>query len=70
MKTMTRTAKRSHRGPHGLAGLARAALVAALLFAPAIAVQQVNAGSGQTVGQTQKMSNGAGLVLLIGLQRG
>jgi len=62
--------KENSKNNHLAAGLARAALVAALLFMPAIAVQKVNAGAEQTIGTTQKMSNGAGLVLLMGLQRG
>lgn len=62
--------RENNKNNHLAAGLARVALVAALLFMPAIAVHKVNAGTGQTIGETQKMSNGAGLVLLMGLQRG
>jgi len=62
--------RENNKNNHLAAGLARAALVVALLFAPAVAVHKVNAGTGQTIGETQKMSNGAGLVLLMGLQRG
>jgi hypothetical protein len=48
---------------------AKILLLAAVVTAPLFAVQQVNAGSETLIGETQTMSNGAGLVLLFGLQR-
>jgi hypothetical protein len=44
-------------------------LLTAVVTAPLLAVQQVNAGTATLIGETQTMSNGAGLVLLFGLQR-
>jgi hypothetical protein len=44
-------------------------LLAATVAAPLFAVQQVNAGTETLIGETPTMSNGAGLVLLFGLQR-
>lgn len=51
-------------------GAAKLALVLGMLLIPMMTVQTVNAGSEYTIGQTQTMSNGAGLVLLMSLQRG
>lgn len=48
---------------------AKIALIAGVVAAPLFAVQQVNAGTETLIGEAQTMSNGAGLVLLFGLQR-
>jgi len=48
---------------------ARAALLAAAIVTPLLAVQNVNAGSETFIGETPTMSSGAGLVLLVGLRR-
>lgn len=48
---------------------AKIALVVGVIAAPLFAVQQVNAGTATLIGEAQTMSNGAGLVLLFGLQR-
>ena len=53
-----------------IGSVAKVALVMAVLFGPIVAAQNVNATTEQTVGELQKMSSGAGLVLLFGLQRG
>lgn len=52
-----------------LRGGAKVALVLGVLFGPILAVQNVNASSSYQIGELQSMSNGAGLVLLVGLQR-
>lgn len=63
---MTVTANRTRR----LLGTAiRAAFVAAVVVAPLMAVQGVRAGGSQFIGETQTMSNGAGLVIFVSLQR-
>lgn len=52
-----------------LKSLTRAALLAAVICAPLLAVQNVNAGTGTFIGEAPTMSNGAGLVLVFGLRR-
>ncbi|MBO6719185.1 MAG: hypothetical protein JJ913_14605 [Rhizobiaceae bacterium] len=47
----------------------RAALIAAAVVTPLLAVQSVRAGNSQFIGETPTMSNGAGLVLFVSLQR-
>ena len=49
---------------------AKLGLVLTVLFGPIVAAQTSNANTQTTVGELQKMSNGAGLVLVFGLQRG
>ena len=50
--------------------LPRGALLAAALFAPLMAMQSVQAGSPRaTIEDSRALSNGAGLVLLVSLQR-
>lgn len=49
--------------------IVRATFIAAVVAAPLMAVQKVNAGSSQFIGETPVMSNGAGLVLIAGLKR-
>lgn len=48
---------------------ARIGLILAALFAPLAAAQSVDAGYGHRIGELPEMATGAGLVLLIGLQR-
>jgi hypothetical protein len=63
---MTKTANKTRR----ILGTAiRAALVATAVAAPLMMVQGVRAGTSQFIGETPVMSNGAGLVLVVGLQR-
>jgi len=47
----------------------KACLILAALAGPLMAVKAVNAGSEQTIGELPRMSSGAGLVLLVSLQR-
>lgn len=47
----------------------RAGLLAAVICAPLLAVQNVNASTGTFIGEAPTMSNGAGLVLVMGLRR-
>ena len=47
----------------------RAALLVAVICAPLLAVQNVNASTGTFIGEAPTMSNGAGLVLVFGLSR-
>lgn len=63
---MTRTAFNLRR----LIGTAiRAGIVATVIVGPLMAVQRVNAGTSQFIGETPVMSNGAGLVIVASLQR-
>ncbi|MCB1453804.1 MAG: hypothetical protein KDJ43_09165 [Rhizobiaceae bacterium] len=57
----------SHR--RHLGTFLRAALIAAAVAAPMLAVQNVRAGTSQFIGETPSMSSGAGLVLMVSLQR-
>jgi hypothetical protein len=52
-----------------LKAMAKVMLLVGVVVAPLFTVQQVNAGSSTLIGETPTMSNGAGLVLLFGLQR-
>lgn len=52
------------------AALPRFALLAAALFAPLVAMQSVQAGPDTFIEDGRKLSSGAGIVLLAGLQRG
>ncbi len=61
-KTMNKTR-------HFLGTFIRAALVAAAVAAPLMMVQGVRAGTSQFIGETPSMSNGAGLVIMVSLQR-
>ena len=63
---MKKTMKQSRRH---LGTAIRAAMVAAVVVAPLMAVQSVRAGSSQFIGEAPVMSNGAGLVLFVSLQR-
>ena len=63
MKTKTHTISQTFKAS------AKIALITAVLAAPVFAVQKVNAGTETLIGEAQTMSNGAGLVLLFGLQR-
>jgi hypothetical protein len=47
----------------------RVVMLTAIVAAPLFIVQKVNAGTDTLIGEAQTMSNGAGLVLLFGLQR-
>lgn len=47
----------------------RAALMTALVVTPLLAIQKVNAGTDTFIGEAPTMSNGAGLVLVVGLSR-
>jgi hypothetical protein len=47
----------------------RGALLAAVICAPLLAVQNVNASTDTFIGEAPTMSNGAGLVLVFGLRR-
>lgn len=47
----------------------RAALLVAMICAPLLAVQNVNAGTDTFIGEAPTMSSGAGLVLVVGLRR-
>jgi len=49
--------------------LPRIALLTAVLFAPLIAMQSVEASSRTIIGESRTLSSGAGLVLVISLQR-
>ena len=40
------------------------------LFAPLIAMQSLAAGTGGLIEDSRKLSSGAGIVLVVGLQRG
>lgn len=60
---------KKHHIRHTLKATAKITLLAAVVAAPLFAVQQVNAGTDTLIGETPTMSNGAGLVLLFGLQR-
>lgn len=48
---------------------ARVLLLATIIAAPLFAVEKVNAGTSPFIGEAPTMSNGAGLVLVLGLQR-
>ena len=50
--------------------LPRFALLLCVLFAPFVAMQSVQAGSDAVIEDSRKLSSGAGIVLLVGLQRG
>ena len=50
--------------------LPRFALLAVALLAPLAAMQSVRAGADTFIEDSRKLSSGAGLVLVIGLQRG
>ncbi|RIK87071.1 MAG: hypothetical protein DCC69_04880 [Hyphomicrobiales bacterium] len=50
--------------------LPRFALLAAALLAPLVAMQSVQAGADAFIEDSRKLSSGAGLVLVISLQRG
>ena len=52
------------------AALPRFALLLGVLFAPFVAMQTVQAGSDVLIEDSRKLSSGAGIVLLVGLQRG
>ncbi len=52
-----------------LRALPRALLLAAALAGPVAAMQSVQAGSSVTIEDSRPMSNGAGLVLQVSLQR-
>lgn len=55
----------------GLAAtLPRFALLIAALFAPLVAMQTVQAGSDAFIEDSRKLSSGAGLILVVSLQRG
>lgn len=55
----------------GLAAtLPRFALLIAALFAPLVAMQTVQAGSDAFIEDSRKLPSGAGLVLVVSLQRG
>lgn len=49
--------------------LTRAAILAAALFAPLAAMQSVQAGSKAFIEDSRALSSGAGLVILVSLQR-
>lgn len=53
-----------------LSSLAALAVLAAALFAPIATIYSLQAGVGSVIEDSRKMSSGAGLVLVIGLQRG
>jgi hypothetical protein len=63
---MTKTAKQNR---HFLGAIVRAAMIAAVVAAPLMAVQSVRAGTSQFIGEAPVMSNGAGLVLVASLKR-
>lgn len=65
---MTRRRRPSRLLP-ALRALPRIALLTAALFAPLVVMQSVQAGSETIIEDKRPLSNGAGLVLLIGLQR-
>lgn len=66
---MTRRARaRSRLGI--AAALPRFALLMAALFAPLVAMQSVAAGADTVIEDSRKLSSGAGIVLVVGLQRG
>lgn len=50
--------------------LPRFAFLLAALFAPLVAMQAVQAGSDTFIEDSRKLSSGAGLVLVVSLQRG
>ena len=52
------------------AALPRFFLLAFMLFAPFVAMHSVQAASDALIEDSRKLSSGAGLVLVIGLQRG
>ena len=54
---------------HIMKTFTRAALLAGIVCAPLLAVQNVNAGTGAFIGEAPTMSSGAGLVLVVGLRR-
>ena len=53
-----------------LSGLAALAVLVAALFAPIATIYSLQAGVESVIEDSRKMSSGAGLVLVIGLQRG
>lgn len=52
-----------------VSALPRFALLAAMLLAPLMAVHAVQAGADNFIEDSRKLSSGAGLVLVVGLQR-
>lgn len=52
------------------AALPRFAFLIAALFAPLVAMQSVAAGADGAIEDSRKLSSGAGIVLVVGLQRG
>lgn len=52
------------------AALPRFAFLMAALFAPLMALQSVQAGADSFIEDSRKLSSGAGIVLVVGLQRG
>lgn len=63
---MTKSANQTR---HLLAAIVRAAMIAAVVAAPLMAVQSVRAGTSQFIGEAPVMSSGAGLVLVASLKR-
>lgn len=62
---------RSSSFTHGLkSALPRFALLAVMLLAPLAIMQSVQAGTGHTIEDNRKIASGAGLVLVVSLQRG
>jgi len=53
-----------------ICALPRFALLAAMLLAPLAAMHAVQAGADNFIEDGRKLSSGAGLVLVVGLQRG
>jgi len=52
-----------------IAALPRFALLATMLLAPVMAMNAVQAGAGSHIEDNRKLSSGAGIVLVVGLQR-
>jgi hypothetical protein len=59
----------AHSITRNIKAAGRIAMLAAIVAAPLFVVQKVNAGTDTLIGEAPTMSNGAGLVLLFGLQR-
>ena len=47
----------------------RLLLLAVMLSAPLVAINQVRAGEDRFIGETRRFSNGSGLVIAISMQR-
>ena len=62
--------RRTHTRSDIAAALPRFAFLMAALFAPLMAIQSVQAGADSLIEDNRKLASGAGIVLVVGLQRG